>query len=138
MVTKTILIYSIGIACAAFVLQWLEYQYAVRVFSTEIYIVIIALSFAVLGIWVGNRLTAQKKPGAFERNQQAIEYLGLSPSEQRVLTLLAQGLSNAEIADRIHISVNTVKSHLSNLYAKLEVSRRTQAVHKARSLKIVE
>lgn len=136
--TKTILIYSIGIACAAFVLQWLEYQHAVRMFSTEIYFVIIALSFAALGIWVGNRLTVKNRPKPFQKNQRAIDYLGLSPREQRVLGFLAEGLSNAEIAARIHVSINTVKSHLGNLYAKLEVSRRTQAVHKARSLKIVE
>ena len=54
---KTIVIYSLAIAAAAFGLQWLEYQYAVRVFSTEIYIVLIALIFTALGIWVGNRLT---------------------------------------------------------------------------------
>lgn len=136
--TKTILIYSIGIACAAFALQWLEYQYAVRMFSTEIYFVVIALCFTTLGIWAGNRLTARSKSTPFQKNQRAIDYLGLSPSEQKVLALLAEGLSNAEIAARIHVSINTVKSHLGNLYAKLEVSRRTQAVHKARSLKIVE
>lgn len=136
--TKPILIYSIGIACAAFALQWLEYKYAVRMFSTEFYFVIIALIFTALGIWVGNRLTARNRPRPFQKNQRAIDYLGLSPSEQKVLALLAKGLSNAEIAGRIHVSINTVKSHLGNLYAKLEVSRRTQAVHKARSLKIVE
>lgn len=136
--TKKILMYSIGIACAAFALQWLEFQYAVRMFSTEIYIVIIALSFATLGVWVGNRLTTPKKSEPLQRNQQAIDYLGLTTSEQKVLTLLAEGLSNAEIANRIHVSINTVKSHLGSVYAKLDVSRRTQAVHKARSLNIVE
>jgi len=137
-VIRTVLIYSLVIAGAAFVLQWLEYQYAVRKFSTEIYVVIIAVGFAALGLWVGHHLSGGRKNTPFEPNQQAIDYLGLSRSEQRVLGLLADGMSNAEIAKRLHVTVNTVKSHLKSLYQKLEVARRTQAVNKARSLKIIE
>ena len=75
---KTIAIYSIGIAIAAYLLQWLEYQYAVRLFSTEIYIVIIAIAFAALGVWVGRSLTARGVSKPFEKNEQAINYLGIN------------------------------------------------------------
>ena len=135
---KTIVIYSLVIAAAAFALQWLEYQYAVRVLSTEIYVVVIALAFTALGIWVGNRLTARSEPvPAFERNAQAMDYLGISDREYEVLELLAEGCSNREIGDKLFVSPNTVKTHLAHLYGKLEVSRRTQAVQKARTLRIL-
>ena len=135
---KTIVIYSLAIAAAALALQWLEYQYMVRVFSTEIYIVVIALIFTALGIWVGNRLTAKAvAPAAFTRNYQAIEYLGISDREYQVLELLAEGHSNKEIASTLFVSPNTVKTHLAHLYGKLEVSRRTQAIQKARTLGLI-
>jgi len=134
---KTIAIYSIGIAIAAYALQWLEYQYAVRLFSTEIYILIIAIGFAALGVWVGNRLTARGVSSPFEKNNQAIEYLGISHREYEVLQLLAEGMSNREIADRLFVSTNTIKTHLASLYSKLDVVRRTQAVQKAKSLKLI-
>ena len=134
---KTIVFYSLAIAAAAFALQWLEYQYLVRVFPTEIYIGIIALIFTALGIWVGSRLTGGGGAAPFEKNVQAIEYLGISERQVEVLELLAQGHSNQEIADRLFVSPNTVKTHLANLYGKLEVSRRTQAVQKARALRMI-
>ena len=134
----TIAIYSLAIASAAFALQWLEYQYAVRVLSTEIYIVVIALLFTALGIWVGGQLTrGGGAPKVFEKNIQAIEYLGISQREWEVLELLAEGHSNKEIAEKLFVSPNTVKTHLGNLYGKLEVSRRTQAVQKARTLRMI-
>ncbi len=135
---KTIVLYSLAIAAAAFLLQWLEYQYFIRVFSTEIYIVVIAVAFTGLGIWVGNRLTSRAEtPASFERNRQAIEYLGISDREVEVLDLLAEGHSNQEIGERLFVSTNTVKTHLKNLYGKLEVSRRTQAVQKAKQLRLI-
>ncbi len=134
----TIAVYSLTIAIAAFALQWLEYQYAVRVLSTEVYIVVIALLFTALGIWVGGQLTrGGGAPKAFEKNTQAIEYLGISQREFEVLELLAEGHSNKEIAESLFVSPNTVKTHLGNLYGKLEVSRRTQAVQKARALRMI-
>ena len=133
----TILIYSSLIAAGAFLLQWLEYQYTVRLFSTEIYIVIVALLFTVLGIWVGNRLTRRAPRADFEKNEQALQYLGISDREYEVLELLARGHSNKEIADRLFVSPNTVKTHLAHLYGKLEVSRRIQAVKKAKELRLI-
>ncbi len=134
---KTIVLYSLAIAAAAFALQWLEYQYAVRFFSTEIYIVLIAVAFTILGIWVGNRLTRKGEGAPFEKNTQAIEYLGISDREYEVLELLAKGCSTKEIGKNLHVSPNTIKSHLARLYEKLDVSRRTQAIHKAKSLNII-
>ena len=135
---KTIVLYGLAVATATFLLHWLEYRYTLHAFSTEIYIVLIAVGFTALGIWVGHRLTrGAVTQASLEPNHQAIEYLGLSPRELEVLGLLGEGLSNKEIAEKLFVSPNTVKSHLGNLYGKLEVSRRTQAIQKARELRLV-
>ncbi len=134
---KSILLYSVAVAAGAFLLKWLEYHYAVRVFSTEIYIVSIALLFAGLGVWVGLRMAAPASKGTFAPNVEAIEYLGISKREYQVLQLLAEGHSNREIADQLFVSANTVKSHLARLYEKLEVSRRTQAIQRARAIRLL-
>jgi DNA-binding CsgD family transcriptional regulator len=134
---KTAAAYGLCLAAGAFALRWLEYQYTVRVFSTEIYIALIAAGFTVLGLWLGERLTPRREPGAFRKNTEALEYLGVSDREYEVLSLLATGLSNREIAERLFVSPNTVKTHLVHLYEKLEVSRRTQALAKAKSLQLI-
>lgn len=134
---KRWLLYGIAIAGTAFFLRWLEYQYVVRVFATEIYIVLIAVVFAVLGAWVGNRLTGRAAPEAFERNTKALQALDISKRELDVLEHLANGLSNREIAEQLYVSTNTVKTHLGHLYEKLGVSRRTQAVVRAKSLSLI-
>lgn len=134
---RAIVLYSLAVGLSAFVLHWLEYKYRVRMFSTEIYIVLIAMLFTVLGIWVGRRLTSTSRPASFERNEQALNYLGISDREFEVLELLAEGLSNKEIATRLFVSPNTVKTHVARLYEKLDVSRRTQAVGKARELRMI-
>ena len=121
----------------AIALQWLEFQYTVRFFSTEIYIVLIAVLFTVLGVWVGNRISSPKAKDEFKRNEEALAYLGISEREYEVLLQLADGQSNKEIADALFVSTNTIKTHLNNLYAKLDVSRRTQAVQKARELRLI-
>ncbi|MFK8014201.1 MAG: response regulator transcription factor [Gammaproteobacteria bacterium] len=134
---KTVWRYGLIMALGAFVLHWLEYRYAVRYFSTQIYIVAIALLFCALGIWVGHRLTQREEAAPFERNEQALATLQISPREVDVLELLAKGHSNQEIADGLFVSPNTVKTHLKNLYGKLDVARRTQAVRKARELRLI-
>jgi len=135
-VKKRIFLSALAIAVGALLLQWLQYQYVVRLLSPEVYIVIIAAGFTVLGGWFGYRVTNRARPGA-ERNQAALDALHISEKEQRVLELLVAGLSNKEIADTLCVSINTVKTHLANLYAKLQVSRRTQAVRRARELRLV-
>lgn len=135
---KTVALYSLSIAAAAFVLQWLQYKHAVKVIPGEIYIVLIAVGFTALGIWVGNRLTqGMAVVPEFAKNERALDSLGISEREYEVLELLAAGQSNKEIAANLFVSPNTVKTHLANLYGKLEVSRRTQAVQRARELQLI-
>ncbi len=130
------LIYGTLLAFAALALQWLDYKHVVRAYSTEFYILAIALVFAALGIWVGNRLTARPRV-VFARNERAIAALDLSARECTVLALLADGSSNKVIARKLGISPNTVKTHVQHLYEKLSVANRTQAAAKARELAIL-
>lgn len=134
---KTILLYGLALAVAAFALEWLQYKYVARAYAPEIYIFLIAGGFTALGIWAGRRLTARTAPGPFEKNGAALAALGVTDREYEVLTLLAAGCANKEIARRLDLSPNTVKTHLARLYEKLEVQRRTQAVQKARDLALI-
>ena len=134
---KAIVISGIVLAAGAFTLHWLELQYAVRLYSTETWVIILALLFTALGVWVGTRLATAPPARPFEPNERAIATLGLTGKEIEVLALVADGHSNREIADRLFVSVSTVKTHLLHLYQKLEVRRRTEAVRKARSLRII-
>ncbi len=136
---KTILIYGLALAVLVFLLEYFEYRYFVRDLSMEAFIFIIALMFAGLGLWVGQKLTSPKKTTPeFEKNEKALDYLGISERELEVLELVAEGFSNKEIAGKLFVSINTVKTHLSRLYEKLEVNRRTQAVEKAKSLRLIK
>jgi DNA-binding CsgD family transcriptional regulator len=90
-----------------------------------------------LGLWAGHRLTAPTRDPGFARNEAAIRSLGLSPRECEILELLASGESNKELARRLGISPNTVKTHVAKLYEKLEVQKRVQAIEKARLLAII-
>ena len=136
-VSRTTFLYGVGIAVAAFGLQWLDYQHTVRLFATELYIILIAVGFTALGLWVGSRLTAPRSPSEFAVNTAALAALEISVREYDVLQLLAEGLSNKEIAERLFVSVNTVKTHVARVYGKLDVSRRTQAVQKAKTLHLI-
>lgn len=138
---KMVLRYGFLMAAALLLLEVLEYYFVVRIVLLPLYIVLIALIFTVLGIWLGQKLTSSptksQSDQPFSRNKKAIASLGISERELEVLEQLASGKSNREIADTLFISVNTVKTHLSSLYQKLEVSRRSLAVKKGRSLKLI-
>ena len=134
---KTILIYAAGLAVAAFLLEWLESRFLLREIGAEIYVLIVAVGFAALGIWMGTRLTGGRARARFERNTAALESLGITDREYAVLELLAAGQANKEIARELDVSPNTVKTHVSRLYEKLNVGRRTQAVKKARMLSLI-
>ena len=134
---RVVILYALALAAGAFLLQWLQYRYFVRAFSTEIYIALIAAAFAALGVWAGLRLARHPRPAAFERNAAAYASLGITPREEAVLGLLAAGKSNKEIAQKLGVSPNTVKTQVASLYQKLEVQRRTQAVQKARELALI-
>jgi DNA-binding CsgD family transcriptional regulator len=134
---RTIALYALALAAAAFALSWLEYKYVTRVFAGEIYLVLIALGFTALGGWAGWRLT-QKAPAApFAVNRAALASLGVTEREYETLAALAEGLTNKEIARRFDVSPNTVKTQISSLYEKLGASRRTEAVKKARELALI-
>ena len=134
---RTILLYAAMLVVAVAALDWLEYRYALRTFSTGTYIALLAAGFAGLGLWAGRRLTARPAGPAFERNQAAIRSLGLTARECEILELLASGRSNKEMAQALGISPHTVKTHVARVYEKLEVRRRLPAVEKARWLKLI-
>ena len=135
--TRAIILWAAVLAVGAFALQWLEYQYVARVFSREIYVGIIGTAFAAGGVWVGWKLTLRTAPGPFALNTAALKSLGLTGQEMKVLERLAAGESNKDIARTLGLSPNTVKTHTTNLYAKLSVASRGQAVSKARDLHLV-
>ena len=145
---KTILIYGLLLAVLTALLKFIEYKYVIRSFSLEVYLGIIALFFTILGVWAGTKLIAGKTiikevevliptHGNFVLNGQGIKKLGISPREYEVLELMSAGLSNQEIADKLFISLNTVKTHSANLYLKLDAKRRTQAIQRAKELQLI-
>ena len=134
---RTIILSGLAIAAAAFLLDQLEYRYAMRAYATETYIIMIGFLFAGLGLWTGLRLARTETSAPFEPNKEAIAYLGVSDREIEVLLHLADGQTNKEIARSLGVSPNTIKTHLSNLYEKLGVQRRTQAIQKAKSLRLI-
>ena len=131
------------------VLRWSEYQFLVIEHSFEIYGALIAVIFAAFGIWLGIKLTKPREkiilrevpvPVAtepFTLNQPQLDALGITPRELEILTLIAHGLSNREIAARLFVSENTVKTHCSRAFDKLGARRRTQAVQLSKQLGIL-
>lgn len=138
---RTILLYGLALAVLIFFLKFIEYRFLVRDLSLEFYIGAVAIFFTVLGVWAGLKLTKKKTiiitNPAFQFDQNRLDSLGISKREYEVLELMAKGFSNQEIADKLFVSLNTVKTHSSNLFLKLEVSRRTQAVQKAKELQLL-
>jgi DNA-binding CsgD family transcriptional regulator len=134
---KTILLYSVAMAALTGILKFIEYRFLIRDLSLEFYIGLVAVLFTGLGVWVGLRLTRRKVVIAnpdFKLNEAELQRLGVSKRDYEVLELMAQGLSNQEIADKLFVSLNTVKTHSSNLFIKLDARRRTQAVRRAKEL----
>lgn len=133
---KPILTYGALLAGGAALLQWLEYKRLVVSHSGDIGMALLAALFLGLGIWVGAQLFARPRPAhpIEEGNPAALATLGISPREFEVLSLIAKGLSNKDIARRLHISPNTVKTHVARLLDKLDARRRTEAISRARAL----
>jgi len=134
---KTVVLYALALALAAAALEWVQYQYVIRAFPTDVYIALLAVAFVGLGIWAGRFLMPARAATEFQRNDAALRALGLTARECEILGLLAAGQSNKEMARQLDISPNTVKTHIASLYQKLEVQRRTQAVDKARGLALI-
>lgn len=118
-------------------LQWLDYQRLARTHSGDIYLFLVAAAFLALGIFLGVRVFGTPAPPAFDGNPKAQAALGLSERELEVLGELAAGRSNKEIAALLHVSPNTVKTHVARLFEKLGARRRTEAILRARELGIV-
>ena len=137
----SIFLYGLMLAALIGIMKFVEYRYFIRDLSMEVYIGVVATLFTVLGIWVGLKLVNRKKnisnDSEFITDQATIKTLGISKREFEVLQLISKGFSNQEIADKLFISLPTVKTHSSNLFGKLNVQRRTQAIHKAKELKII-
>ena len=137
---RTVILYGLVLASLVFLLKYFEYRLIVRDLSMEFYVGLVALVFTGLGIWAGLKLTRQRiitVGPEFILNQSELVQLGISKREHEVLALMAQGLSNQEIADKLFVSLNTVKTHSSNLFLKLNASRRTQAIQKAKELRLI-
>lgn len=130
-----VLAYGALLALGALGLTWLDYLHIARTFPGEVQIFLIAAGFLGLGVWAGARMFAGRREAAgFDGNPDAQRTLGLSAREMDVLGLIADGLSNKEIAARLSVSPNTVKTHVARVLEKLEVSRRTAALARAREL----
>ncbi len=132
------ILYGAALATGTLALQWLDYQRLARVYPGEIHVFLIALAFLALGLWLGGRVAgAASNPVPFDGNPKAQAALGISPRELAVLHELAAGHSNKEIARRLDVSPNTVKTHVARLFEKLDAKRRTDAIRKARELGLV-
>ncbi len=145
----SILLYGVVGGLALCALSLITYRYQVIDQSTEIYVLLISLLFTIVGVWVGLKFA---RPAIIERKtiievpskessplnrDELVRIYNLSQRELDVLICLSEGMSNEEIAEKLFVSTNTVKTHLSNLYLKLDVKRRTQAIEKARATGIL-
>lgn len=136
------------------VLKLAEYRFLVLQHSLEIYGGLVALIFSALGIWLGLKLTrtrevvvVQEVPvkveipvpvsGPFQRNEARRAELGITPRELEILEAMAAGLSNREIAERLFVSENTVKTHAARVFSKLSARRRTQAIQLAKDVGLI-
>jgi DNA-binding CsgD family transcriptional regulator len=142
------LIYGLIGGALIALLKYIEYQHFVRAYPGEIYGGLVALIFTALGIYLGLRLTRPKEivvvkevrvhdEGPFVLDPERVKTSGLTPREHEILVLIAEGLSNREIGERLFVSENTVKTHSSRVFEKLGVNRRVQAVQKARELGLI-
>ena len=145
---KQNIIYGLSLAALLLLLKWLEWRFIIVEHAFEVYAVAIALIFTAFGIWLAVRLVTPKTKTVvvekqvfvnpnFVLNEAALNEMRLSPRELEVLQLMANGLSNQQIAERLFVSLNTIKTHTSNLFLKLEVERRTQAIDKAKRLSLI-
>src|SRR5471030_2736932 len=145
---KQNILYGVSLALLLLLLNWLEWRFIIMDHAFEIYAGAIAVIFTGLGIWLAIKLITPKVKTVivekqvfantgFVLNQHEVNRLRLSARELEVLQLMADGLSNQQIAGRLFVSLNTIKTHTSNLFLKLEVERRTQAIEKAKRLRLI-
>jgi DNA-binding CsgD family transcriptional regulator len=147
-VKKHILIYGLLGGLLIALLKVVEYRFLVVEHSVEIYGGLIALVFAAVGIWLGLKLTRTKEVVVFKEvavstavpfalNEKSLRELTITRRELEILELIANGMSNREIAEKLFVSENTVKTHSSRLFDKLGAKRRTQAVQLGKKLGLI-
>jgi two-component system, NarL family, response regulator LiaR len=145
---RHVLLYGLIAGLLIAVLKWTEYRFLVLDHSFEIYGGLVAATFAALGIWLGLKLTNKRErvvtkevlvPAGepFRPDDRKREALGITPRELETLELIAQGFSNREIAEKLFVSENTVKTHSSRVFDKLGAKRRTQAVQLGKELRLI-
>jgi NarL family two-component system response regulator LiaR len=145
---KHVLLYGLLGGALIAALKAVESRWLLVEHSVEIYGGLVAAVFASLGIWLGLKLTRRTEtvvvrevmvpaPVNFVRDQGKLELLGITPRELEILELIATGLSNKEIAERVRVSENTVKTHSSRVFDKLGAKRRTQAVQLGKQLRLI-
>ncbi|MDE3249066.1 MAG: DNA-binding response regulator [Bacteroidota bacterium] len=146
---KLVLLYGLALALLLFLLRWLEFRFLILDHAFEAYVGAIALVFTGLGIWLAMKLARPKvetiiiektiisEAPPFSPNEKSLADAGISKREWEVLALMAKGMSNQEIANQLFVSLNTIKTHSSRIFEKLEASRRTQAISKAKALGIL-
>ena len=145
---KQNILYGLSLGLLLLLLNWLEWHFVIIEHAFEIYATAIAVIFTGLGIWLAIRLITPKEKtviiekqvftnAEFVLNEDELNRLRLSTRELEVLQLIADGLTNQQIAGRLFVSLNTIKTHTKNLFLKLEVERRTQAIEKAKRLSLI-
>lgn len=145
---KRLLLYGLVGGVLIAVLKWIEYKHFVHAYPTEMYGGLVALIFTVIGAYLGLKWTARKEvivvkevrvrdEGPFVLDPARVRDSGLTPREHEILELIAAGHSNREIAEKLFVSENTVKTHSSRVFEKLGVNRRVQAVQKGRELGLI-
>lgn len=144
---RPILLYGLILAVLSLILKALQWKFLIVDNSMDIFIGLIAVFFTALGIWIAKQLLKPKVetiviekevPQKFVVNHAELEKLNLSTREYEVLRLMAKGMSNAAIAEQLFLSVSTIKTHVSNIFTKIDVKSRTQAIEKAKRLNIIE
>lgn len=139
---QLVALYGIILAALVFFLKFIEYKFFIRDLSLEFYLGLVSVLFTGVGIWAGLKITRKKTvivstAENFIVDDEQLKQLGISKREYEVLELMAKGLSNQEIADKLFVSLNTVKTHSSNIFLKLDARRRTQAIQKAKELRLI-
>ena len=146
-----IILYGLSLATLVFVLKWLQWNFLILDNSIDLYIGFIATIFTMLGMWVAYQLMKPQtqtvfvekhiiiqEPQKFNLNLRELQRLNLTKREFQILKLIVKGYTNADIADQLFLSLSTIKTHVSNLYVKMKVKNRFQAIAEAKRMEIVE
>lgn len=143
----SIILFGAAMALLILVLKYFEYRYFIGSLDAEIYIAVVSVIFTGLGMWIGYKILSNKKSitiikeveknDSIEIDQNQLDILNFNNREYEILKLISTGMTNREISEELFIAIPTVKTHTSNLYSKMDVKNRTQAVHKARTMKLI-